>query len=81
MKHHGAEKIRSGHLYQLYAYLMNQVTEDPRTRRATGILIYPRIDCDLDLEYSLGEMLVLIKTVDLSAGWREIENRLLGMIG
>lgn len=79
--HHGAEKIRSGHLYQLYAYLMNQVTEDPRTRRATGILIYPRIDRDLDLEYSLGEMRVLVKTVDLSAGWREIEKRLLGMIG
>lgn len=74
-------KVHSGNLFQMYCYLRNQIDSDDRTRSATGILLYPRVDRDLDLSYSFDGMRLLVKTVDLAASWREIESRLLGLVG
>lgn len=73
---YGAEKITSANLYQLFSYLLNQRNSDPKTQTATGILIYPTIEQDYDLQFRYQNHNVLIKTVNLNSDWRSIEYRL-----
>jgi 5-methylcytosine-specific restriction enzyme subunit McrC len=73
---YSTEKVSSGNLYQLFSYLLNQQTGDPRTHTATGILIYPRIERDYDLQFRYQRHDILIKTVDLNSSWRDIDKRL-----
>lgn len=73
---YGAEKIASANLYQLFSYLLNQRKSDIKTQWATGILIYPTINQDYDLQFHYQNHNVLIKTVNLNRNWRDIEKRL-----
>lgn len=45
------EKIKSANLYQLFSYLINQRSHEPKTQTTKGILLYPTIDADYDLHY------------------------------
>ena len=49
----GNEKIRSDHLYQLFAYLKNLEGRDDPDSRAEGVLLYPTVGHALDLRYVL----------------------------
>jgi len=73
-------KIQSGHLYQLFSYLLNQQKNNVMTRKATGILIYPTIDKDYDLDYLYEDHRIKIRTVNLNTNWREIASRLKSII-
>ena len=77
---YGAEKITSANLYQLFSYLLNQHKSDPKTQTATGILIYPTIEQEHDLQFRYQNHNVLIKTVNLNSDWRNIEKRLKDII-
>lgn len=70
------ERIHSSNLYQLFSYIINQQDNNPVTRRATGILLYPTIERDLDLHYKYDDHNIYIKTVNLNAHWKKIEERL-----
>lgn len=70
------EKIKSANLYQLFSYLLNQRGDDPRTRNAAGILLYPTIEKDYDLDFKFENHPISIKTVNLNANWRTIAARL-----
>jgi 5-methylcytosine-specific restriction enzyme subunit McrC len=73
------ERARSEHLYQLFSYLRNiQVRDDGRP--IEGILLYPTVQQDLDLDYMIQGMRMRVATVDLAADWREITGRLHGLI-
>ncbi len=72
----GAQKIRSGNLYQIFSYLINQRGEDIRSRRATGMLLYPTIIEEFDLAYSFESHPIHIKTLNLNAPWKSIDLRL-----
>ena len=77
---YGAEKITSANLYQLFSYLLNQRKNDSKTQTATGILIYPTIERDYDLQFRYQNHDILIKTVNLNTDWRNIEKRLKDII-
>ena len=77
---YGREKIISSNLYQLFSYLLNQEKGDPKTLRATGILLYPTIKKEYNLHYTHKAHSVQIRTVDLSVDWCNIEDQLLRII-
>ncbi len=71
----GKEMVRSGHLYQIYAYLEN----DRRKRngdKAVGILLYPRVYQSFQLNYEMQGFNIKICSVDLAGNWKGIEGRL-----
>lgn len=78
---YGNEKIKSVNLYQLFSYLMNQRSEDPRSWETCGILLYPTTNQELDLTYRYHQHFIQIKTVNLNVNWKEIENRLKEIVG
>lgn len=73
---YGSEKVNSSNLYQIFSYLINQRTEDNRSLKATGILLYPTIEQDYDLHFQFQDHPIFIKTVNLNDNWRNIEKRL-----
>ncbi|MBK7706474.1 MAG: hypothetical protein IPJ30_12015 [Acidobacteria bacterium] len=74
-----SEKLPAANLYQLFSYLLNQ-RSDERSMRTTGILLYARTDRDIDLDYEYEGHRFLVRA-DLAAGWKEIAERLLGIVG
>jgi len=75
------KKIKSGNMYQLFSYLINQETEDPRTLATRGILLYPAVDQDYDLRYRFEGHRLEIRTVNLHADWDKIDQRLKEIVG
>jgi 5-methylcytosine-specific restriction enzyme subunit McrC len=69
-------KVHSVNLYQLFSYLMNQRSSIPSTYQTRGILIYPTIENEVDLEYWYDQHQIQIKTVNLNMNWKLIEERL-----
>jgi 5-methylcytosine-specific restriction enzyme subunit McrC len=74
------EKLVSANLYQLFSYLINQENGSSKGKRATGILLYPTIEKDYNLDYLYEEHKVQIRTVNLNTNWKNIHNRLLELI-
>lgn len=70
------EKIHSNNLYQLFSYLMNQHGPNPSSYQTRGILIYPAIENEVDLDFLYDEHQIQIKTVNLNMNWKLIEERL-----
>lgn len=77
---YGSEKIISGNLYQIFSYLKNNENKSNKDKFATGILLYPRIDKSLDLEYTMENHNINIYTVNLDSKWITINDRLLSLI-
>ncbi len=75
------EKIKSANLYQLFSYLLNQQDGSPKTLKAKGILLYPTIEKEYNLNYRYDEHDIQIKTVNLYSNWRQISARLKEIIG
>lgn len=70
------EKIKSANLYQLFSYLINQEDNDPKTQTATGILLYPTIETDYNLNFHYNKHSIQIRTVNLNSNWKKIALRL-----
>ncbi|MDT3739716.1 MAG: 5-methylcytosine-specific restriction endonuclease system specificity protein McrC [Candidatus Kapabacteria bacterium] len=75
------EKIKSTNLYQLFSYLLNQQDGNMKTQNATGILLYPTITKDYDLEFHYKDHKIKIMTLNLNSNWRNISSRLNEIIG
>jgi 5-methylcytosine-specific restriction enzyme subunit McrC len=74
------KKVRSANLYQLFSYLLNQQRESGRNQNTTGILLYPTVDQDYDLNFRYENHPVLIRTVNLDKNWTKIDERLKSLI-
>lgn len=71
------EKLTSSNLYQLFSYIQNYKDRE----NVEGILLYPTIDKELDLEYVIKGNRMSINTINLGLkDWREIEERLDGIV-
>ena len=79
-EHHETEKVLSGHLYQLFAYLSNNEQKNRDGKPTRGILLYPKVKKDLDLSFTLKDYPVKVCTVDLSRDWRVVQERLLEVV-
>tara|TARA_B100000927_G_scaffold247559_1_gene210886 strand:- start:316 stop:1368 length:1053 start_codon:yes stop_codon:yes gene_type:complete len=73
---HDRKRMHSSHLYQLTSYLRNKAA-DPGWENASGVLLYPAVDHDLDYRLTLNGHPVRVVSVDLDRPWREIEKRLI----
>lgn len=76
--HHGKESLRSAHIYQLFSYLKNDEYETGR--KATGILLYPKVEKDVTLRDNMLGFDIRVCTVNLYDNWKNIHARLLKIL-
>lgn len=73
--------LRSGYVYQIYAYLRSQETSgDPLTAHASGILLHPSVGTMLNEAVVIQGHEIRFATVNLGATAREIREQLLQLI-
>jgi 5-methylcytosine-specific restriction enzyme subunit McrC len=74
---HGGERFKTGHIYQMYAYLRSQEREnDPISIAADGMLLYPAVGVDIDETVLIQGHRIRFVTIDLSRPSRQILDRL-----
>jgi len=73
-------KVRSNHLYQLFAYLQNIAGKGEEYRNASGVLLYPTVTEELDAGFQIHGHWIFLRTVNLGADWRLIEKQLLTLM-
>lgn len=72
------ESLRSGYIYQIYAYLRSQVgLGDPLADRASGLLLHPSICAVVDETVVIQGHHIRFATVDLTASATEIRSQLI----
>ncbi len=75
------ETLRSGYLYQIYAYLRSQEAAcDPLSLRASGLLLHPAIKDTVDESVMIQGHEIRFATVDLGASGSDIRRRLLEVV-
>ena len=74
---HDRERVRSGHLYQITAYLRSAELKSVDTE---GLLIYPQSGAPVSATFFLSGRKVRVRTVDLSTDWREIHTSLCDLV-
>lgn len=79
-KNLGQDKYHSSHMYQIFSYLKNAEAKGGGYENATGILVYPQVEKEIDNVYKLGNHNLKICTVNLNDEWENIHNRLLEII-
>ena len=72
---YGKEKIKSANFYQLFSHLLNQEDGSYKTQSAVGMLLYPTIATDYNLNFKYNGHRIMIRTVNLNSNWRKIANR------
>jgi 5-methylcytosine-specific restriction enzyme subunit McrC len=78
---HREESLRSGYLYQMYAYLRSQIGQgDSLADSASGILLHPSIGADIDETVVIQGQAIRFTTVDLTASPSDIRCSLLNLI-
>ncbi len=76
------ETLRSGYLYQIYAYLRSQEGNgDPLSTHASGLLLHPSIDEMVNESVVIQGHEIRFATVDLGAKAGEIRRQLLKVVG
>ena len=79
--HYREQSLRSGYIYQIYAYLRSQERPiDPLSAHSTGILLHPAINDAVDEAVVIQGHEIRFATVDLAADSRAIRRRLLDLI-
>ncbi len=76
---YGGLRLASSHLYQMYAYLRTQEEVSYNHRSARGILLYPQAEHTVHERIKIQGHWIWFETVDLSARWEQIEERLLAL--
>ena len=75
------ETLRSGYLFQIYAYLRSQAGRgSPIEDRAEGLLLHPSVGEDVDEAAIIQGHPIRFATVDLAASGTEIRQRLLDVV-
>jgi len=72
-------KLRSGHLYQLFAYLMN-THASRRSLRVEGKLVYASVGRGVRAAFAWGAVPVEVHTIDLAADWAAVSEQMRGLI-
>jgi 5-methylcytosine-specific restriction enzyme subunit McrC len=79
-EHYDKEKIRSENLYQMFAYLQNLDTTNEHNKTCTGILLYPTVTKDLNMQYVIHDHRISFKTINLNQNWKNIHKDLLAIV-
>ena len=79
--YHRPESLRSGYLYQMYAYLRSQEhREDAASWSAAGVMLHPAVDRMIDESFVLQGHCLRFLTVDLAASSHDIRQQLLAVL-
>jgi 5-methylcytosine-specific restriction enzyme subunit McrC len=73
------KKLRSGHLYQIFAYIENRAARDGAVAHE-GMLLYPVVDDAFAFDYRLKGHRVTIRSIDLNQPWEGIRGDLLRLV-
>ena len=76
----GDASLKSGYLYQIYAYLRSQEGCDPRWDEAAGLLLHPAIDASLHERVVIQKHPISFATVDLRCPATAIRNELRSLL-
>jgi len=75
------QSLRSGYIYQMYAYLRSQVgCGDPQADTASGLLLHPSVGKMIDETVVIQGHPIRFATVDLAAKPAEIRAQMLGCV-
>jgi 5-methylcytosine-specific restriction enzyme subunit McrC len=74
------ERINSANLYQIFSCVRNLAQRSPEYEYCEGMLLYPTVETDLRLQYTLHGHRITVCTIDLAQDWREIHRRLLSLV-
>ncbi len=75
------ETLRSGYIYQIYAYLRSQEGNgDPLAANASGLLLHPSVGCMVNESVVIQGHEIRFATVDLGADAKEIRSQLLQVL-
>jgi len=78
---HREKTLRSGYLYQMYAYLRSQEGDgDPLSENAAGLLLHPAVEETLNESVMIQNHEIRFATVDLAATALEIREQLLQIV-
>ena len=78
---HREKTLRSGYVYQIYAYLRSQEGGgEPLAENATGLLLHPSVGDMVDEEVLIQNHKIRFATVDLGATAQEIREQLLQVL-
>jgi 5-methylcytosine-specific restriction enzyme subunit McrC len=75
----GTERLRSGHLYQLFAYLENRTASRPDIVHE-GMLLYPVANEPFAHSYRLKGHRIRVRSINLAQPWRQIHTDLLELL-
>lgn len=70
------EKVRTGHLFQILAYVNNS----DFTGNVKGMLLYPTIEKEINANFPIMGKSIGIRTLNLDAEWEDISDRLLSLV-
>ena len=78
---YGKQTLKSGQIYQLYAYLRSQEQPgDPVSCHSTGVLLYPSLGVDYDESAIIQGHRICFATVNLTANSETIRSQLLRIV-
>ncbi len=80
-EYYDKEKIKSENIYQIFAYLKNLETASEINRNCAGILLYPTVAKDLDINVTMHGHEMSFKTINLNQDWRGVHKDLLAVVG
>jgi 5-methylcytosine-specific restriction enzyme subunit McrC len=80
LSHHDRQRLRSDHLYQLFAYLKNMERRSHPDNQAEGILLYPTVQEEVKFSAVLQGHRVSARTIDLMKPWTKIHCGLLAIL-
>jgi 5-methylcytosine-specific restriction enzyme subunit McrC len=80
-EHYDKEKIKSENIFQMFGYLKNIETTSEINRKCAGILLYPTVTKQLDINVTTHGHDVSFKTINLNQEWPGIAKDLLAVIG
>jgi 5-methylcytosine-specific restriction enzyme subunit McrC len=69
------KKVRTAHLYQIYAYIHHSTYDG----YITGMLLYPTVEKEINTIFPMSKT-ISIKTLNLDTEWKNIERRLISLI-
>jgi 5-methylcytosine-specific restriction enzyme subunit McrC len=76
----GDSGLKSGHLYQMYAYLRSQEDGTAASATASGLLLHPALDATLNEHVVIQHHHIAFSTVDLSGKAEAIRQELRGIL-
>ncbi len=76
---YGRPKLRSDHLYQLFAYLRSMEERGGQDVGCEGLLLYAMVDRPANVMVAIQGHLIRVRTLDLSADWCGIREQLLNL--